>query len=360
MSPDPAAPALLAAIAARAEAADHREGDVAADVAALHDAGWLTACLPRAAGGAGWGSEPDGTLPAFDALRGLGRSNLSVARLYEGHMNAVKLVALYAAQAMREESFASVRAGALFGVWGADDPAGPLTMSEGGGALVLEGAKRFASGLGVVRHAVVTAGDRLLLVPTDDDARADPAGWTMAGMRATRSGRYDFTGLALSHDPFLGEAGDYYREPFFEGGVWRYCAAHLGGAEALHDALCETLAGMGRTGDPHQQDRIAASAIALETARLWLLRAASEVEAAGAEPRTAALSLFAREVTERSCREVIAAAERALGMAAHVEGTLIERVRRDLALFLCQAAPDAKRARAVSTLLDTGTRIEAL
>ncbi|WP_394271072.1 acyl-CoA dehydrogenase family protein [Qipengyuania sp.] len=360
MSPDPAAPALLAAIASRAGAADHREGDVAADVAALHQAGWLAACLPHAAGGAGWGTEPGGTLAALDALRGLGRSNLSVARLFEGHMNAVKLVALYAAEELREKSFAAVRDGVLFGVWGADDPARPLALRDEGDALILEGAKRFASGLGIVRHAVVTAGDRLLLVPTDDDTRADPAGWTMAGMRATRSGRYDFTGLALPPNALLGEASDYYREPFFEGGVWRYCAAHLGGAEALHDAVCETLVGLGRTGDPHQQDRIAVSAMALETARLWLLRAASEVEAEGADPRKAALSLFAREVTERSCREVIAAAERALGMAAHVEGSVIERMRRDLALFLCQAAPDAKRARAVGTLLDTGTRIEEL
>ena len=359
MSPDPEASPLLRAIAERAGAADHREGDVAADVAALHRSGWLAACLPQAAGGSGWGSEPDGTLAAFDALRGLGRSNLSVARLYEGHMNAVKLVSLYAADDLREESFAAVRAGALFGVWGADDPACPLTLPDNG-ALVLSGAKRFASGLGVVRHVVVTAKDQLLLVPADDGARADPSAWTMAGMRATRSGRYDFTGLAVPRRAMLGNAGDYYREPYFEGGVWRYCAAHLGGAEALHAAMCETLAGLGLSHVPHQQDRIAASAIALETARLWLLRAATEVEAKGAQPHKAALSLFAREVTENSCRTVISAVERALGMAAHVEGSAIERMRRDLALFLCQAAPDAKRARAVGTLREAGVRIEQL
>ena len=182
----------------------------------------------------------------------------------------------------------------------------------------------------------------------------------MSGMRATRSGTYDFTGLEVSPRQFLGAPGDYYREPYFEGGIWRYCAAHLGGAEALHAGLCDALERQNRMDDPHQQDRIAASAIALETARLWLLRAADEVEAAGAPPAKAALSLFAREVTDRSCREVIAAVERALGMAAHVEGTLVERMRRDLSLFLCQAAPDAKRARAVRTLIETGKRVEQL
>ncbi|MBU0669909.1 MAG: hypothetical protein KKG32_07585 [Alphaproteobacteria bacterium] len=47
-------------------------------------------------------------------------------------------------------------------------------------------------------------------------------------------------------------------------------------------------------------------------------------------------------------------------MAAHEEGTAIERIRRDLGLFLCQAQPDAKRQRAARALAGSGLRAEDL
>ena len=362
MTLDPAGGAqVLATIREYAARADHRDGSLAEEVAALHGTGWLEACLPTAYGGSGWGCEPAGTRHAFEALRLLGRANLSLARLFEGHMNAVKLVALHAVPALRERTFASVAEGTLLGVWGADAPGQAVTLSPD---LTLSGIKRFASGLGVVGQAVLTAATgedaQLLLAPVDDPARADASVWTMAGMRATKSGTYLFDGLALAPDARLGAPGDYFREPHFEGGIWRYCAAHLGAAEALYGALREALVAQGRAEDAHQEVRLVRAATAVETARLWLLRAALEVEAEDAAPGKAVLSLLARDVTEEACRTVIAQVERGLGMAAHAEGTPVERIRRDLALFLCQAAPDAKRARAARALVASAVLPEAL
>lgn len=355
---------VVPAIARRAAEADHATGDLGPDIALLGARGWLCACLPKAEGGEGWGTEPAGVQAAFEALRLLGRANLSVARLFEGHMNAVKLVLLYGSDAMRRETGAVVRDGLLLGVWGADDPSRPLAFERRDGELRLGGAKRFASGLGLVGRAVVTAAGndevQMVLVPTDEEERCDAGGWRMGGMRATRSGRYDFEGVEVAAAALLGDPGDYLREPFFEGGIWRYCAAHLGGAEALYDALRVALVERGRAEDPHQQRRIVACAIAIETARLWLLRAARETEANGAAPEKATLSLLAREITERSCRAVLETLERGLGMAAHEEGTAVERIRRDLSLFVCQAAPDAKRARAAAALVKHGGRVEDL
>jgi len=359
---------LAERISARAAAADCAGGDLTSDIADLQREGWLSACLPRSEGGKGWGCEPAGTMVAFDALRVVGRANLSVARLFEGHMNAVKLVVLYGTDRQRREIGTVVRDGGLLGVWGADDRDHQLSITyredDEDGKIRLSGAKVFASGLGLVEMAIVTVPEegtqQLLIVPCDEAERADPSTWTMSGMRATQSGRYDFSGLILPSTSRLGEPGDYMHEPFFEGGIWRYCAAHLGGAERLYEEMRDALIARERADDPHQQRRIVDAATAIETARLWLMRAANEIEAESAAPRKASLALLAREVTHYACKGVIDAVESALGMAAHVEGSHVDRVRRDLSLFLRQAAPDAKRARAAQALVAAKTLPENL
>lgn len=356
---------LLAPIAERAPCVDSTDGNLMPEIKILRKAGWLSACLPTNEGGKGWGSEPDGSLAALDALRYLGRANLSVARLFEGHMNAVKLIALYADKRQRAATFGQARRGALLAVWGADDPGDPLTMTVKGEEIRLSGAKRFASGLGLIDEAIVIAldgdgGPHMLLVPTDARERSDATGWRMAGMRSTRSGRYNFSGLTLSADSRIGQKGDYLREPHFEGGIWRYCAAHLGGAEALYKGMLQQLTSRGRADDFDQRRRIVVCATALETSRLWLRRCAEEIEARGASSGKATLALLAREVTEDVCRTVIEIMDRSLGMAAHEEGSAVERIKRDLALFLCQAAPDAKRERASRALVAASDLAETL
>ncbi|GMM92281.1 acyl-CoA dehydrogenase family protein [Qipengyuania sp. MTN3-11] len=347
-----------------APASDCQGGSLTQEAALLCERGWLRACLPKRRGGEGWGCEPAGTRDAFNALRTLGRANLSVARLFEGHMNAVKLITLYGNEESAREVADAINAGMLLGVWGADDPAEPLAFVQRDGMLRLAGAKCFASGLGLVGRAVITAttptGQQLLFVSADEPERCDYSAWSMGGMRATQSGRYDFTGVEVGDDALIGASGDYQREPYFEGGIWRYCAAHLGAAEALYHAMLAQLTDRGRADDPNQQRRIVASAIAIESARLWLLRAADEVEASGAEAAKATLSLLAREATEDACRLVMEHAERALGMAAHGENSFVHRMIRDLRLFLCQAKPDAKRGTAAATLTSMAARPEQL
>lgn len=360
----------LRAIAKRAAGADRGDHDLSEDIAALRAAGWLTACLPRStclpqsSGARGWGTQAAGTIAACDALRMLGRVSLPAARLFEGHMNAVKLVHLYASAQLKADLYAAVEAGSLLGVWGADMPGAPLTLQRSGDAVMLSGAKQYCSGLGAVDLAVVTGTldgeQRLAILPVTDADRMDADRWSMSAMRATLSGGYRFDGVMIAADRLIGAAGDYQTEPHFEGGIWRYCAAHLGAAEALYAAMRSALVDSGRADAPMQALRLVQAAIALETARLWVRRAAEETEADDAPPRKAVLALLAREVTRQSCDTVLAAVEQSLGMAAHNADAVIELMRRDLRLYLCQAAPDAKLARAADGLLAGPGTAEAL
>ena len=43
---------------------------------------------------------------------------------------------------------------------------------------------------------------------------------------------------------------------------------------------------------------------------------------------------------------------------SRLRGSAVERMARDLRLFLCQAAPDAKRTRAAKALIARGKRVE--
>lgn len=345
-------------LANRADRAETDPAGLAPEMDAIRQTGLLAACLPDAAGGQGLGLGAETACDACALLRRLGQANLSVARLFEGHMNAVKLLHLYGAADLRERVALAVGNGALLGIWGADGPR-PLRGFGAGGRLRLDGEKIFASGLGLVHFAVVTLRDgndddgpsRLALVDVSDGARQDSSAWKASGMRATASGHFDFTGLEIDADHLIGQPGDYMREPYFEGGIWRYCAAHLGGAEALVDLWRDALTSRGRLDNPMQLARYA-RAVALCHAMASLLRdTAQTVEAAAAKSQdmineAVAAALLARQFVEEGCVQILQLAEKSLGTAAYVTGTPIERIRRDLSMFLRQAAPDAKLLKA--------------
>lgn len=355
---------LLRGIERRAGDADEGRLDLSADIEDLRAAGVLRAALPPSFGGEGVGTTADGARACLSLMRQLGRANLSVARLVEGHVNAVKLIFRYGGSSLCRRVAEEVDAGALLGVWGADATP-PVTLTCDGEACTLVGAKRFASGLGIVAAALVTCrtddGVQLVLASVKDPARMDIGAWRMSGMRATASGHYDFSGVRLDAESCVGAPDDYLREPHFEGGVWRYAAAHLGGAEALYTLMVQKLGEAKRDGDPHQATRVADAAIACESARLWLERACEVVECGERPPEhAAAYALLAREAVEAACLTVIDRSERALGTLAHDTASPVERIRRDLSVFLRQAAPDAKRMRAARTLVAMQALPEAL
>jgi alkylation response protein AidB-like acyl-CoA dehydrogenase len=186
----------------RAAVIDHSGGGLTEEVNWLRDAGWLANCLPSRAGGRGWGIELSAIPETIRALRLLGRANLSVARLFEGHMNAVKLVHLHGEGVQIRSTWALVRRGGVLGVWGADAPGDPVHLRDSSRGPILSGAKRFASGLGILAEAVVSARDgeqtRLCLAPCLEPGRMDTSCWNMAGMRATASGTYDFDNVDIA------------------------------------------------------------------------------------------------------------------------------------------------------------------
>ncbi|SFL71333.1 acyl-CoA dehydrogenase family protein [Methylobacterium pseudosasicola] len=343
---DPVAAAreVAAGAARRAGRHDHDGGFPAEDVAALAQLGLLAAPVPRRDGGAGLGEEPDGSVLRAVLTR-IGAGSLALGRVYEGHVNAVQLVARYASGEARNNLLADATQGHLFGVWNTEPPGNGLKIDSTGGAPVLKGVKTFASGAGFVTRALVTAqpatgGSQMIVVALEPGERADLSAWRAQGMRASATGTVDFTGLGAERFTPVGAPDDYQAQPHFSGGAWRFLAVQLGGLEALLDAWRGHLVATGRGEDPHQLARLGEGVIAAETARLWVSRAAAIVTDDGDPDGIIAYVNLARLAVERAGLDLLELAQRSVGLQGFLRDHPLERLTRDLATYLRQPGPD--------------------
>jgi alkylation response protein AidB-like acyl-CoA dehydrogenase len=171
-------------------------------------------------------------------------------------------------------------------------------------------------------------------------------------MRATVSGTYDFSDMSAQTDMFLGEPGDYEREPLFTAGAWRFTAAQLGAIEALVGLLRSHLRQTGGDENPIQRARFGRAVVAARTAFLWVREAAYRAEDNPA-PEASAFVLLTRGVVEEAGLAVMEAVQRGVGTRAFFTGNAIDRVMRDLQLYLRQPAPDQALDRAAKAWLET-------
>jgi alkylation response protein AidB-like acyl-CoA dehydrogenase len=323
------------------------------DVAALQASGLLSAVLPHELGGA-----PLGGLPLVDVLRQIGSGSLPLGRLFEGHVNALGLVLRYGRREQVSLIAGEAREGKLSGVWNTDDRDAVRLVAEGR-RYRLEGRKILASGAGHIERPLITASDqdgrRLIVMPhLRLNERADLSQWTVHGMRASATGSVDFSGVAVEPIEIVGRDGDYERQPTFSGGAWRFAAVQLGGMERLFDLLRAHMRSTGRGANPHQAARLGEAAIAVETARLWVERAAliAEEAAKGTEAdRIVAYVNFARLAIERAGLTLMESVNRSVGLQAFVRPNPIERVSRDLATYLRQPGPDQALTSAAAWVL---------
>lgn len=286
----------------------------------------------------------------MDMLCGVGKVDLSLARLLEGHVNVLQLVHLYGSADQQERVADLALAGELLGIWGADD-APPVTLVCEGANWRMSGSKRYASGTGVVHTALIpvfTGPAALLpLVEVREADRMDLSSWDHGGMARSLSGSYRFDDTLLSGDDLVGNPGDYRREPHFVGGIWRCAAAQLGATEAIVAIMRDTLVERGHDAHPLQKQRLGCAAMEARTARLWVRDAAERVEASASSRdgdairQATALAAYARLVTEKAALSVIETAQRAVGLSGfHRAHPLSIRIA-DLAVYVRQANPDA-------------------
>lgn len=309
---------------------------------AFNASGLGTCALPTKFGGSDlWETRHGDTLCSI--LRMLGAADLSIARLFEGHVNAIGLVCRYGTAEQIADLASDVAAGALSAVWGADDASG-LKAAAGEGGTVLQGRKILASGAGFVTRPLVTAsgpdGQQMYLLALAPGYPHDISGWQAHGMRATATGTVDFTGTVVGARERIGAPGDYMRQPTFSGGAWRFCAAHLGATERLVDLFRDHLVDTKRGDDAYQLERLAHCVAAARTSRFWVEDAARRLAGTGDAAEIVAITHLTRMTVERSALKVMETVQRGIGLRAFVRPHDADRIFRDLATYLRQPAPD--------------------
>jgi len=306
-------------------------------------------------------------------LKNVGKANLSVGRIYEGHINTLYLIHLYGSEEQRARYYNEVKEhGYLFGIWNTQDNLG-LNFIETNSGLQVTGMKTFCSGALLVDRALITGnistaqrdGWQMAVLEMAKIERSNIyiESWKPLGMKASGSYTVDFSGYQLNGSELIGDPGIYLNQPHFSGGAIRFAAVQLGGAECICEETIDYLRVLKRTEDPFQRVRIAKIVSLLMSGKLILEQAAEHydewVEEDDMSEQLIAFANMTRVVIEDTCLQIMEESNRCVGARGLMEPSPLGLFFRDLSFYLRQPAPDATRVNVGSFYLNNPAAIHA-
>lgn len=270
------------------------------------------------------------TLARWQALAAVGAHDLPLAKVFEGHTDAVAI--LHEANAHVLADLAQ----ATWGTWCAEPPDARLALLPSADGPILRGRKAWCSGAHGVTHAVVSCWDAdgaPMLAAVDlrqRGVRVTDDGWHAVGMRATASVDVWFDDVVATP---LGGPGFYVeRAGFWQGGAG-VAACWFGAATRLADVLRERLA---ERSDPHRLAQLGEVTVALQGCAALIREAAAAIESApGANAMRTAMTV--RLSVEAAANRVLHAVGRALGAGPLCKDPALAQLYADLPVFMRQS-----------------------
>lgn len=319
----PGAPVSSPQTSLGAWCADRPEPDCPASALALAARSGLLR-LPLPGRGSTW--------QRWQALAELAAHDLSLARLGEGHADALAILA----EAGRPEPPTNW----LLGVWAAG-PVDSVVAEPEGGAWRLTGRRRWCSGASSITHALVTGSlegaNQLFLVDLHQPGVVPcPGSWPAVGMAGSDSVDVD---LSEAGAEVVGGPGFYLGRSGFWHGALGVAACWWGGAVGVSRALWR--ASKARS----TSDRLAH--LGAVDARLWSMESALRAAAAVVDTHPQdteairCLALRARHLIERGATEVMDRTGRATGAGPLSHDAAHAQRVADLTVYLRQIHAEA-------------------
>lgn len=275
------------------------------------------------------------TLQRWRALAAVARHDLSLAKLVEGHTDALAI--------LRELGHGPMaQTGALWTTWAAESPGSKVVASPAAaGAVRLSGTKAWCSGAAAATHALLTAwqpdgsGPQLVAVALDQPGvGVSGQSWRAVGMADSASADVQFDNVAATP---VGATGDYLSRPGFWHGGAGIAACWFGGALALGEALrtgLEQMPASART--PFRLAALGRVDVCLSSTAALLREAAEWIDAHPAEDASL-VALRLRQAAEATARRVLDEVGRALGATPFCRDARFARTAADLPVFIRQS-----------------------
>ncbi|MGQ0837499.1 acyl-CoA dehydrogenase family protein [Actinokineospora sp.] len=285
------------------------------------------------------------TRARWAALADLGRGDLALARLAEGHTDAVSIL---------REAGREGRRGVLYGVWAARSGGTGAVLHDG----LLSGSVRFCSGAHSLDRALVVAStedDRALLLDVDlDDRRVQrhPHTWQPLGMDASDSPDVVFAAVPVDAADVVGPPGFYTGRPGFPWGGGGVAAVWHGGAAGIV-ARTAALLRAGKEPDEHQLAHFGALHTALAATGALLRETAEGIDADPAADVAQRIRLC-RSSAEDTAREVVDRVPRITGPTPLARDRSFAQALADLQLYVRQHHAERDLAALGRCALDHG------
>jgi len=268
------------------------------------------------------------TLERWQALACVAGHDLGLCKLYEGHTDALAIMAEVGAPP--PEQFTT------WGMWAAEPPQARVNVSGDTDTVRLNGRKAWCSGAPVLSHALITAWDdqqrqQLVAVALDQPGvSVTQEGWRAVGMGATASVEVVFE-RAIGQR--IGSPGAYLSRPgFWQGGIG-IAACWYGASRSI---ACRLLQHAGKRDEPHALAHLGSVDIALHAA-CTALRAAAVALDQSPEQSAELLARRCRAVIEQAAEQTIWHVGRALGASPYCKDARFAQLIADLPVFLRQS-----------------------
>ena len=345
--------------APRAAAYDREAAFPAQDFADLYRSGLLNIAVPPEFGGLGLGPYRGNVLTLWLVTKEFAKVDLSLARCWEGHSNSMALIDGMGTEGQKQRWFSGVvNKGETWVAWSGEPQArastekfafGTTTTKVDGG-YVINGNKAFATSAGGAHRAILlvsTVGpggarhingnpESLLLLAcdlTDSSVHIDPSWWDPIGMRATASHVVRFDETFIADDDVIGSPGQYLAESWQTCFIPHYAASFLGAAEGAYEFTLAYIRSQNKKADPYVQHHIGQSAINVETGHLWLQYVARLWDT-GRHDQAQSAGSRARHIMEHLAEDTVKRSIRACGARCLNRPSPLERIYRDLSLYV--------------------------